>query len=297
MALIKEIDYGTPIRRRRCAGDARDRRQAGHRARRHLGHARGGRGWRAGAETVRHRQRRSRSAPAACAWSRSKGARGTPASCTTPAEAGMKVRTQSPKLAQAAQGRDGALHLRPSARLPDLRRQRQLRVAGHGRRGRACAKCATAMRAPTIWSATKDESNPYFTFDPSKCIVCSRCVRACEEVQGTFALTIDGRGFASKVAGRQHRLPRLRMRLLRRLRAGLPDRDADGEVGHRKGPARAQRRHHLRLLRRRLLVQGRDAGQRSGAHGAVTRTARPITAIPASRAASPGATRPTRTAS
>jgi formate dehydrogenase major subunit len=45
----------------------------------------------------------------------------------------------------------------------------------------------------------KDESNPYFTFDPSKCIVCSRCVRACEEVQGTFALTIDG--------------PRLRLRV------------------------------------------------------------------------------------
>ena len=52
--------------------------------------------------------------------------------------------------------------------------------------------------------AVKDESNPYFTFDASKCIVCSRCVRACEEVQGTFALTIDGRGFASKVsAGRE----------------------------------------------------------------------------------------------
>ncbi|HZR35574.1 MAG TPA: formate dehydrogenase subunit alpha, partial [Nevskia sp.] len=48
--------------------------------------------------------------------------------------------------------------------------------------------------------AVKDESNPYFTFDPSKCIVCSRCVRACEEQQGTFALTIQGRGFASKVA-------------------------------------------------------------------------------------------------
>ena len=45
-----------------------------------------------------------------------------------------------------------------------------------------------------------DKSNPYFNYDPSKCIVCSRCVRACEEVQGTFALTIDGRGFASRVA-------------------------------------------------------------------------------------------------
>lgn len=46
----------------------------------------------------------------------------------------------------------------------------------------------------------KDESNPYFTYDPSKCIVCSRCVRACEEVQGTFALTIEGRGFGSRVS-------------------------------------------------------------------------------------------------
>jgi formate dehydrogenase major subunit len=52
-------------------------------------------------------------------------------------------------------------------------------------------------------AAEKDTSNPYFTFDPSKCIVCSRCVRACEEVQGTFALTIDGRGFDSKVAAGQ----------------------------------------------------------------------------------------------
>ena len=69
----------------------------------------------------------------------------------------------------------------------------------------------------------KDESNPYFTFDPAKCIVCSRCVRACEEVQGTFALTIDGRGFASHVsAGMDEKFMEFGMRLLRRLRAGLP---------------------------------------------------------------------------
>ena len=52
----------------------------------------------------------------------------------------------------------------------------------------------------------KDESNPYFTFEPSKCIVCSRCVRACEEVQGTFALTIEGRGFESAVSAGAHEL-------------------------------------------------------------------------------------------
>jgi formate dehydrogenase major subunit len=51
--------------------------------------------------------------------------------------------------------------------------------------------------------APKDTSNPYFTFDASKCIVCSRCVRACDEQQGTLALTIQGRGFDSKVAAGQ----------------------------------------------------------------------------------------------
>ena len=50
----------------------------------------------------------------------------------------------------------------------------------------------------------KDESNPYFSYDPSKCIVCNRCVRACEETQGTFALTISGRGFESRVAAGQN---------------------------------------------------------------------------------------------
>ena len=62
----------------------------------------------------------------------------------------------------------------------------------------------------------------------------------------------------SRRAGR--RLPRLRMRLLRRLRAGLPDRDAEREDrSSRSAQPEHSRRHHLRLLRRRLLLQGRDA--------------------------------------
>ncbi len=63
---------------------------------------------------------------------------------------------------------------------------------------------ATAMTAQTICARRKDQSNPYFDYDPSKCIVCSRCVRACEEVQGTFALTVDGRGFDSRIAASQN---------------------------------------------------------------------------------------------
>jgi formate dehydrogenase major subunit len=131
------------------------------------------------------------------------GRRGFPASCTTPAEAGMKVRTQSSKLADL---RRGVMELYISdhpldcltcpanghCELQDMAGAVGLREVRYGYEG------ANHLSTP------KDESNPYFTFDPSKCIVCSRCVRACGEVQGTFALTIDGRGFASKISPGQN---------------------------------------------------------------------------------------------
>lgn len=45
----------------------------------------------------------------------------------------------------------------------------------------------------------KDLSHPYMTSDMSKCINCYRCVRACDEVQGEFVLSMSGRGFDSKI--------------------------------------------------------------------------------------------------
>ena len=135
----------------------------------------------------------------------------------------------------------------------DCELQTQAGVVGLARGALRLRRRQSSRQAPT------DASNPYFTFESSKCIVCSRCVRACEEVQGTFALTILGRGFDSKVSTAGGRFLRLRMRLLRRLRAGLPDRDAEREKRHRDRQGRALGRHHLRLLRRRLFVQGGDA--------------------------------------
>jgi len=131
------------------------------------------------------------------------GRRGYPASCTTLVEEGMKVRTHSPKLAGL---RRGVMELYISdhpldcltcsangnCELQDMAGAVGLREVRYGYDG------ANHIRAG------KDESNPYFTYDPSKCIVCSRCVRACEEVQGTFALTVDGRGFASRIAAGQN---------------------------------------------------------------------------------------------
>ena len=127
------------------------------------------------------------------------GRAGTPASCTTPVAPGMKVRTTSDNIRRL---RLGVMELYISdhpldcltcsangnCELQDTAGEVGLRQVRYGQEG------ANHLDAPT------DSSNPYFDFDASKCIVCSRCVRACEEVQGTFALTIEGRGFASKVA-------------------------------------------------------------------------------------------------
>jgi formate dehydrogenase major subunit len=127
------------------------------------------------------------------------GRAGTPASCTTPVTEGMAVTTQSERLKRLRRNvmelyiSDHPLDCLTCAangdcELQDMAGAVGLREVRYGYGG------ANHLGLP------KDETNPYFAFDPSKCIVCSRCVRACEEVQGTFALTIDGRGFASHVA-------------------------------------------------------------------------------------------------
>ena len=111
----------------------------------------------------------------------------------------MKVRTADRAAGQAAPRRDGALHLRPPARLPDLPGQRRLRAAGHGRRGRPARGPLRLRRREPPAARRRTSPIPTSPSIPAKCIVCSRCVRACDEIQGTFALTIEGRGFDSQV--------------------------------------------------------------------------------------------------
>ena len=110
-------------------------------------------------------------------------------------------------------------------------------------------------------SAEKDESNPYFSSIPSKCIVCSRCVRACEEVQGTFALTIDGRGFASIVSAGDKPFMESECVSCGACVQACPTDALMEKTVIENGQPGAQRRYYLRLLRRGLLVQGRAAGQ------------------------------------
>ena len=130
------------------------------------------------------------------------GQRGTPASCTTPVAEGMAVCTQSPRLATLRRNvvelyiSDHPLDCltcpaNGNCELQDVAGVVGLREVRYG------------VEGANHIEAEQDHSNPYFSFDPGKCIVCSRCVRACEDIQGTFALTIQGRGFDSQVAAGQ----------------------------------------------------------------------------------------------
>ena len=137
------------------------------------------------------------------------GRNGTPASCTTPVAPGLKVHTQTQRLKDLRRGvmelyisdhpldcltcaANGDCELQDMAGAVGLREVRYEPGASH-----FSARNTSGLVNPD-W-LPKDNSNPYFAYDPSKCIVCSRCVRACEEVQGTFALTITGRGWDSRV--------------------------------------------------------------------------------------------------
>jgi len=134
---------------------------------------------------------------------RVEGRNGYPASCTTPVEPEMKVTTQSEKLAKLRRNvmelymsdhpldpfecnAGGKCELHEMARVVGLEHVRY----DHGGRNHL--------------DLAVDDSNPYFSFDPTRCILCSRCVRACDDIQGTFALTIDGRGFNSLMSPGQH---------------------------------------------------------------------------------------------
>jgi len=161
------------------------------------------------------------------------GMKGYPASCTTPVSEGMQVTTQNARLAELRRGvmelyisdhpldcltcpANGHCELQDMAGVVGLREVRYgYEGANHvfahvstnlpvreGHEAVIHGRTSQQKQSNPLFSP-KDESNPYFTFDASRCIVCSRCVRACEEVQGTYALTIEGRGFGSKVVASQ----------------------------------------------------------------------------------------------
>jgi len=158
---------------------------------------------------------------AGCAWSRSKVCaarrRRAPPWCAQ----GMVVQTQTPRLEKLRRGvmelyiSDHPLDCLTCSANNDCELQDM------------AAQCRPARRAlwlcrgePSRRRRSRQPRTPISISIRPKCIVCSRCVRACEEVQGTFALTIEGRGFGSRGARPAGigAVPVVRMRLLRRLR-------------------------------------------------------------------------------
>lgn len=125
------------------------------------------------------------------------GRRGTPASCTTPVEQGMVVATRSDTLNRLRKNvielylSDHPAECAGACTLHDLAAKMEINETRYGNEG------------SNHQSEAPDFSNPYFRFDPAACIVCYRCVRACEDIQGTFALSVNGRGFESKIVAGQ----------------------------------------------------------------------------------------------
>ena len=125
------------------------------------------------------------------------GVKGTPASCTTPCTDGMVVSTRTEQVQQL---RRGVMELYLSDHPSDCagceRGSCEMQRLAHDV---GLAEVRYGLGGASHLGEAPDESNPYFAYDPAACIVCSRCVRACSETQGTFALTVSGRGFDSRI--------------------------------------------------------------------------------------------------
>ncbi|MBT3971843.1 MAG: formate dehydrogenase subunit alpha [Euryarchaeota archaeon] len=125
------------------------------------------------------------------------GMNGTPSSCTTLAQPNMSIESSNERLWKLRKGitelyvsehpldcstctADGDCELQDIASAVGLEEVRY-------------------DNEPACAGIPIDDSNPFFSFDPTKCITCSRCIRACDDIQVTSALSIDGRGFFSKI--------------------------------------------------------------------------------------------------
>ena len=149
------------------------------------------------------------------------GMEGLPAACTTPAADGMAVRTKTERLAKAR------------------RRALDVLLAGHPADCGTCIKylnCelqslkqylsedeASIKGRPRLFAV--DSTNPLFVIDPNKCVLCGRCIRACQELRGVGVLFYKRKGDETYIGTEQWSIAGgIGLSFLRRLRGGLPHR-------------------------------------------------------------------------
>ena len=122
------------------------------------------------------------------------GVRGLPAACHTPLADGQVVRTDS-ETATAARKGIIELTLAMTERGIDANGSGQTELRHHA---------ATHDASSNRWTARSndhiDESNHFYKFDATDCILCGRCVSACSDRQHIGAIGIAGAGKAARIA-------------------------------------------------------------------------------------------------
>ncbi|MXX47274.1 MAG: molybdopterin-dependent oxidoreductase [Chloroflexi bacterium] len=158
------------------------------------------------------------------------GMRGLPLSCTTTVMDGMVVRTDTPEVTEMRQEVLAVILANHSDRCLTCHRIEHCRTGEICLRDNEvthrCVTCSKNYRCelqttcdaadvgranvePYIDEARTyyrhqqpepDRANPFFEFDPQMCIICTRCVRACDDLRHTTAITLAGRGFSTMIA-------------------------------------------------------------------------------------------------
>ena len=158
------------------------------------------------------------------------GMRGLPLSCTTQVSDGMVVRTDTPAVTEMRQEVLAVILANHSDRCLTCHRVEHCRTGEICLRDNEvthrCVTCSKNYRCelqttcdaadvgranvePYIDEARTyyrhqqpepDRANPFFEFDPQMCIICTRCVRACDDLRHTTAITLAGRGFTTRIA-------------------------------------------------------------------------------------------------
>jgi predicted molibdopterin-dependent oxidoreductase YjgC len=156
------------------------------------------------------------------------GARGLQLSCTTKIADGMAVRTDTPEVLDARRQVLSLILANHSDRCLTCHRREKchpgdicLRDDVVTHRCITCSKnyrCELQATCEVVGSAEyepwvgesrtyyqaeqplPDRANPYLEFDPQMCIICTRCVRACDELRHTGAVTLAGKGFTTMIA-------------------------------------------------------------------------------------------------